>query len=170
MEHSCPYPKVYSGAYWQQFSVNEDTATPIFDLQQIEGIESPGNIRILRRTNGFGNTWIDTNAAHISLDPLILEVSGYNIMGQYCLASTGGNSFGIVPPDNVLIAYSAAEHRAQLFWDPVPDALYYNVYAADDPSSAFEEWDLLIQLPHPITAFDTSAYPQKRFFFITAEK
>jgi len=158
-------------AYWQAGTIfNDVTADITFDFSSIEGIETPQNLRLLRRDLGFGNNWSDTNATLVSLDPPVLSVSGYNIMGQYCLASTGGNSFGLPAPQNVVISYSPSEVRAQLWWDPVPGALFYNIYAATDPYASEDEWELLTQLPAPITAFDTSAYPQKRFFVVTAEK
>ncbi len=163
--------KICEQAYWQSGTIfNDVTANITFNFDSIEGIETPQNIRLLRRNLGFGNNWSDTNASVVSLDPLVLSVSGYNIMGQYCLASTGGNSFGLPAPQNVVISYSPSEVRAQLWWDTVPGALFYNVYTSDDPDTPWELWQHLIQLPDPINAFDTSAYPAKKFFYITAEK
>ena len=163
--------KVYPGATWEIGSTfNECTATAVFDFGDVPGISNPQNLRLLRRTNGFGSNWYDTNATLISTDPVVFETSGYCIMGQYCLGSTGGNSFGPPAPQNVVITYSPSEVRAQIWWDPVPGALYYNVYASVDPNTPKEDWELLEHMPASFTAFETSAYPQKRFFYVTAEK
>jgi len=82
---------------------SDSTASAVSDFSDIPGINSPQNLRLLRRTNGFGTNWDDTNAALISTDPLRFEVSGYCIMGQYCLGSIGGNNLELIPPANLVI-------------------------------------------------------------------
>lgn len=164
--------KAYQGAYWELgTSYNDCTASAVFDLSSVPGISVPENIRLLRRTNGFGNTWYDTGATVISLDPLLLEVSGYNMMGQYCVASTGGNNLEIDAPLNLTISRNPPpEEYIYLEWTPVDNALFYNVYYAASPDAPESEWVRIYHLAHPISAATTNVSAEKRFYFVTAEK
>lgn len=164
--------KTYSQAYWELGTTyNDCNASAIFDLSSIPGISSPENIRLLRRTNGFGSIWYDTNATVVSTNPLRLEVSGYNIMGQYCVASTGANNLEINPPLNIRISYNLPpEEYVYLEWDPVANATYYNVYVADSPNAPESEWYLVDHIDHPICATTLEVGASKKFYFVTAEK
>jgi hypothetical protein len=164
--------KTYSQAYWELGTTyNDCTASAIFDLSSVPGIDAPENIRLLRRTNGFGSIWYDTNASIISTNPLRLEVSGYNILGQYCVASTGGNNLEINTPINLRISYNQPpEEYVYLEWDPVANASYYNVYMADSPNAPESEWYLVDHLDHPICATTLEVGATKKFYFVTAEK
>jgi hypothetical protein len=164
--------KVYNEAYWELGTTyNDCTTSAVFELGNVPGISVPQNIRLLRRTNGFGSIWYDTNASVLSLDPLRLQVSGYNITGQYCVASTGGNNLEIDAPLSLTITrnLTPTEH-IYLEWTPVSNAQYYNVYAAESPDTPESEWQLLAHLQHPICATTTSANPAKKFYFVKAEK
>lgn len=164
--------KVYPGAVWEIGSTfNESTASAVFDFSDVPGVNNPQNLRLLRRANGFGSNWNDSNATMISTNPLRFEVSGYCIMGQYCLASTGGNNLEIDSPANLVIS-SIVEDNDHLYlsWDPVDGALYYNVYAKESPDAPDTEATLVAHLAHPICNHVISSSAQKMFYFVTSEK
>jgi hypothetical protein len=164
--------KVYNEAYWELGTTyNDCTTSAMFDLSSVPGISVPSNICLLRRTNGFGSTWYNTNATILSTNPLRLQVSGYNIMGQYCVASTGGNNLEINAPLNLTIVRNLPpEEYIYLEWTPVNNALFYNVYWANSSDAPEEDWNLLAHLAHPISATTTAVGATERFFFVKAEK
>lgn len=163
--------KTYNQAYWELGTTyNDCSASAVFDLSSIPGISTPGNIKLLRRSNGFGSVWYDTNASIISTNPLRMEVSGYNIMGQYCIASTGANNLMLDAPRIVEIRYNNSPSNIYLEWEPVSGALYYNVYMADSPDASESEWVLVDHLDHPTCATSLEPSATKKFYFVTAEK
>ncbi len=74
---------------------------------------------------------MDVNAQLISTNPLRMQISGIDIMGQYCLASTGGNNLAIDSPDNVILIRDASlTPDLRLSWNEVNGASQYKVYSS----------------------------------------
>lgn len=162
----------YDGAYWEIGNTfDHSTSTIVFDFSNVPGVDNPENLRVLRRTNGYGVSWYDTNAALISLNPLRFQVSGYDIMGEYCLASTGGNNFIISFPRNVSISrIQNAPNDLQLSWEPVVSATGYKVYSAPSADSPESEWVLEASLEEHILMWESASVDSKRFYFVKAVK
>lgn len=159
--------KTYNHAIWEiGASFNECTSEVLFDLSTIPGIETPDNIRILRRKNGFGSEWIDAEAQIVSYEPLQMQFSGYDITGQYCVGSAGSNNLEMNRPLNMSIAYfSNPEQRVEISWQTIPEALYYNIYTSE---ISYGNWSYLGQVQHPISTFIVPINSTKKFFYVTS--
>lgn len=162
----------YNEAWWEVGnSLDHSESTIVFDFSGIQGTDNPQNLRVLRRQNGYGVTWLDTNAELLSTDPLRFRVQGYDIMGQYCLASTGGNNFIISLPDDLeLVRISGASNDLQLSWSAVSGATYYRVYSASAPNADESQWILEDELLHPTTSWSSQSADPKRFYRVRAVK
>lgn len=162
----------YDGAYWEIGNTfNHSLSTLLFDFSDVPGVSAPENLRVLRRQNGYGVSWVDVNAQLISTNPLRMQISGIDIMGQYCLASTGGNNLAIDSPDNVILIRDASlTPDLRLSWNEVNGASQYKVYSSSSPDSPDDEWTLEATLAHPVTEWSSSSADPHRFYHVKALK
>lgn len=162
----------YDTAYWEVGNTfDHSNATILFDFSEIEGVDNPQNLRVLRRRNGYGPSWDDTGASLISTNPLRFLVSGNEIMGQYCLGSTGGNNFVISPPENLsIIRIEGPEGQLLLNWNPVYGATAYRIYSADSPQASDELWILEGEVVSPQCTWQGPSSHSGRFYLVRAVK
>ncbi len=162
----------YDGAFWEVGNTfDHSNATIVFDFSDVPGVTLPQNLRVLRRQNGYGVSWVDMNAQLISTNPLRMQVSGYDIMGQYCLASTGGNNLAIDFPQNVsLVRVSNLPQDLRLSWEEVYGASQYKVYSSANPDSPDIDWTLEATLPHPVTEWFSNSADPNRYYHVKAVK
>jgi hypothetical protein len=164
--------KVYQKSWWEAgICFDYFTADVTFDFSVVQGVDNPANLRILYKPFGNSTAWSTTNATVISTNPLMMKLSNQTGLGQYCLASTGGNNLEVNRPLQVeLLRDAATANLYYLQWQPVSGAAYYNVYAADSPDASESPWTRIAHLEAPLTMWSGSELSSHKFYFVKAEK